>query len=616
MTAPAPPSLSVSSLFTPMSSGVGQNGAVPLTAPMGTWLYWELSVAATILLPTTAWQAGGAERELLAVSAVMYSQSDANASIFAQSAFLDTAATGAVTYQALNLQQVTVAVTPDPSNPAQNPTGALGWLDLTTQGVYGVSRIQASYATGPLAIANTGATTIGPYAVGLYRTASQSNTYTNTTSLTIPSSVIAGGGGTVTGVAVGMSQTIIACGSPPAPGSTVYINIPISSGVSGLSGVFAIVTASSTTTFSVSIGSSGMYGSGGQVYACTIATMQASVLGTAGNASPGAVATTVTQNPGVLCSNVVPWSGSNWESNTALASRARASMAAASPNGPSQAYIYFAESSVVILAAQTPAYSLTNGAIAANGYANPQTGIYTLVVASQTPQSSAFGANVTPGCAQNLITAATDTNPIVLTVTNPCGMTTGMTATVTGVLGNQGADGTYTVTVSGPSSNTVTLNGSVGTGTYTGGGSVEGGDLGMIDQLVQQNVVPDAIVGATTVSALALPVTGSAAVSVPAAYVQTYTLAAQAALAAQTGAYEIGGVVSPTLTVPIAWDDYLGALKAAGILTLGSVSYATIQSLSVTVNGVTMTNSTETVAFPSSLYQAIQGAFSVQVVGI
>ena len=65
------PSLTVTQLFTPAASGVGSTGAVPLSPPDGTWLYYELYAAQTVQLATTAWQPGGFERSLLAINAVM-----------------------------------------------------------------------------------------------------------------------------------------------------------------------------------------------------------------------------------------------------------------------------------------------------------------------------------------------------------------------------------------------------------------------------------------------------------------------------------------------------------------------------------------------------------------
>ena len=80
---------------------------------------------------------------------------------------------------------------------------------------------------------------------------------------------------------------------------------------------------------------------------------------------------TVTQNTNVFAANVVAWAGNNWESNVALMNRCVLSLANRSPNGPSQAYVYFAETAAQLLAAQTPAYVLTNGSVAAAAFGVP-----------------------------------------------------------------------------------------------------------------------------------------------------------------------------------------------------------------------------------------------------
>src|SRR6185312_7263696 len=177
-----------------------------------------------------------------------------------------------------------------------------------------------------------------------------------------------------------------------------------------------LVTAAVGNVFSVSLSSSGTYTSGGNVYLCTVASMQADAVSVGSNAAIGAVTTAVTQIPAAQISNLVPWSASNWESNLAYAGRCQASLAAASPNGPSQAYIYFALSAQQILSKASPPYTFTNGGItAANNYSNPQTGLIYTVVASATPASSTLGAAVTPGVAQLPITAVTNANPCVIT---------------------------------------------------------------------------------------------------------------------------------------------------------------------------------------------------------
>jgi hypothetical protein len=608
-----PTPLTVTQLFTPAASGVGSTGVVPLSPATGTWLYWELQAAQTVGLPTTAWLPGGIERELLAINAIVISQDDAVISQMAQGSFLQSAALGTVTYQALNGQTITIPVTPDPSNSAQNSTGALGYLDLLGQGVYDVFRLLATYASGPLAIVNTGATTQGPYAAGLYHVASASASYSNLASLTIPSSVIAGGGGIVTSVSVGLTYTLIYCPSPPAAGSIVYVNIPSSSGVSGLGGIFATVASSGGGYFRINNGSSGSYTSGGQVYLCTVATMQADIIGIGSNAAPGAVNQTITQANSVSVSNVVSWSASNYETNQAYATRCQNSLAAASPNGPSAAYVYFAESAYQILSEETPAVTLTNGPVTAYEYATPATGVVTTVVASATPVSTTLGQNVTPGSAQNPVTGATNANPIVISTENPHGLvgSPGSTGTVTiaAILGNTNANGTWTATIVSGSSFSIPI---AGNGTWTGGGTVEAGDLGQIDNLLQENVVPDGII-AITVSALAFPIAVAGTVVVPQANVAQYRLAVLPALVAYLASLNIGGD-APDFSVD--YDDVIAALGGAGLFELGQTSVVrAYQGVTIAGNGIGP--GTANIPFPGTNYQALlASASSITVQGV
>lgn len=607
-------SLTVSQLFTPAPSGVGPTGNIPTVPGSNTWLGIMLQIASTVQLPTTAWQSGGPERTILAIEAVTFSQSDAQVSLIAQGAFLQSAAGGSVTYVTINGTTVTIPVTPDPSIPSQNSTGQLGWLDLLTQNIYNVTRLSATAATGPLAIANIGNSTIGPYTPGTYHVgnAATGATYSNPASLSIPPSAIAGTGGVVTGVAVGLSATIITTQSAHglSVGQTVYLSIPVSSGVSGLAGVFALVTAQTTNTFQVSVSSSGSWVSGGTVYLCTVANMTADVIGIASNAGPGTVTVAITQNANVFVDNVVGWSGSNWESNTALANRAQLSLAAASPNGPSQAYVYFAETAQQLLAAQIPAYNLTNGPVVASAFGNPATGIVTTVVASSTPASSVLGAAVTPGCSQLLITSVTNANPCVVTCAGATSLqpAQSMTVTISGVLGTAGVNGTFLGTYVSANSFSIPLN-TIGAGAYVAGGSVEGGDLGQIDNLLQANVVPDGIVGEITVSALALPINVVATVIVPQAFAATYRLNVVTQLQAQIASYAVGG--NPP-GFAVAYNDIVGALEEAGVLTLGAASFVRqIQSLSLNGGGTGVG-----VPFPSNQYQAILVPPTINVIGV
>ncbi len=607
------PVLTVSQLFTPAPSGVGPFGNVPQVPPSGTWLAVMLQVAGMVQLPTTSWQSGAPERTILAIEAVTFAQSDVNISIMAQGGFLQSAASGTVTYTTVKGTTVTVSVTPDPSNPAQNPTGTLGWLDLTVQNVYNVFRLAATAASGPLALVNTKVASVGPYAPGAYHVgnASTGATYANPSALTIPSSIIAGTGGTVSNVTPGLTTTIVTTVTAHglAVGNSVYLLIPTNSGISGLNGVFAIVTAVTTLTFSVSVSSSGAWVSGGQVYLCTVATMTADAVGVGSSAGPGTVTTAITQNAGVFVSNLIGWAGANWESNVALANRAILSLAAASPNGPSQAYVFFAETAQQILAAQASPYILTNGPVIANSFATPATGINTTVVASSTPVSTTLGANVTPGVAQLPISGVTNANPAVVTCTGPTSLAPGqsMTVTISGVNGVAGVNGTFVGTYVGANGFSIPVD-TTSAGTYTSGGSVEGGDLGQIDLLLQKNVVPDNTT-AITVSALALPITIVATVVVPQANVAAYTLAVLPQLQAQLASYALGGN-APAFTVQ--YNDIVGALEEAGVVALGVASYVrSIQSLSINGGGVGVG-----VPFPTTQYQAVLATPTISVLGI
>lgn len=616
-------SLTVSDLFQPAASGVGPFGQTSTPAP-GSWLSVMLQIATTVQLPTTAWQPGGPERTILAIEAVTFSQSDADISVMAQGAFLDPAASGTVTYVDVDGTSTTIAVTPDPSNPAQNPSGAIGWLDLNTQNTYDVYRLAATYATGPLAFANLGATTLN-YATGTYHAGNAQNgaTYTNPAALSIPTSAIPGTGGQIATIAGGVPFTIIGTVSAHglSVGSVVYIVVPQAAGISGLNSVFGLVTAVTTTTFQVQLSSSGTFvpSVGGTVYACTLANMVADVLGIGSNAAPGAVTVAITQNANLFISNAIGWSGSNWESNAALVNRTRLYLAAVSPNGPSQAYQFFAETAGAILAGtyepiplptgQAP-YYLTNGSVAATVYSNVATGIVTTVVASSTPASETIGANVTPGVAQLLVSGVTNANPCVVT----CGASTSlapgqsMSVIITGVLGTAGVNGTFLATYVAGNQFSIPIDTTL-SGAYTGGGSVEGGDLGEIDALIQEYVVPDGIVAAITVSAQALPIVVVATISVPQAYVATYKISALQQLQAQISSYPIGG---ETGVNAVPYDDIVGALEEAGVLVLGQVSYVRqINSLSLNGGGVGVG-----VAFPANTYVAILSPPVLNIVGV
>jgi hypothetical protein len=182
-----------------------------------------------------------------------------------------------------------------------------------------------------------------------------------------------------------------------------------------------------------------------------------------------------------------------------------------------------------------------------------------------------------------------------------------MTATISGILGMVGVNGTFVATYVSAGSFSIPVD-TTAAGAYAGGGSIEGGDLGQIDALIQANVVPDDTT-AVTVSALALPIGIIATVVVPQAYVAAYSLAVNAQLQAQIKSYAIGGNAPD---YEVAYDDIVGALQEAGVLVLGQASYVRqVQSLSI--NGQAPGVG---VAFPGSLYQAILTPPTISVLGV
>ena len=601
-------SLTIQELFVPEPSGVGPNQTTP-PAPE-TWLSFLLQAAAIVGLPTTSWQPGAPERTILAITAVALAEDDTIISLMAQGGFLDFAASGTVTSVGLNGVSVTQPVTPDPSIPSQNSTGAPGWLDALGQSFFDVDRLLASYASGSLAIVNTQPGTLN-FVPGNYHVANSSTgaTYANSQALAIPSSSIAGTGGVVVGVTIGTTTTITTqTAHGLAVNQVVYVAGVL--GIIGLSGIFAFVTATpSPTTFTIQSNTSGVWTSGGTVYLCTIGQIAADAIGVSGNAAAGQISLTVTQNTGVYVFNMGAISAANYESNTAYVNRCRLSLGARSPNGPSEAYEYFALTSQQLLSALSPPVTLRNGPIAiATSFSNPQTSVVTTLVSSSSPASTTLGQPVTPGCAQLAVTNATNATPIAITTAGPHGLVTGDAAIISGVLGNTAANGVCTVTRTG--STTFTINSSAGSGAYTGGGAVEGGDLGQIDAIIQANADPDAVT-ALTQSALAFPVTVVATVVVPQAYLATYQAAAPIALQALFATYPIGGNVPPGGTAgTVPWSAVEGALIDAGVLVVGAVSYVR-QVSALTING-----SSVDLNYPAPNYVAQVVAPSIAVVGV
>lgn len=358
--------------------------------------------ATTLGLTTTAWQQGGVARTILAVFANTLMLADVANSIINQSGFLDYAATGTVTYTDPETSEtITVQVTPDPSKPGENPTGALGALDVLADAVYDVRRILKTFAGGDLAILNTSASTYGPFSTGGYHVAQPGAvgqpSYSNAASLSIiPSPTV----GTVT-AATNASPIAITTAAPHglATGAVVFI-LGVGGNTAANGAWIVTVTGGSSFTLDGSL-ANGAYTSGGTVYTPTVAAFTADSAGSASNATnPNVVTQAVTALVGVSVRNVAPWLGSDTESNVALAARCRLKLQSLSPNGPKGAYKFFALSSQQLAPTLTPPQSVASAITRALVVTDNLTGTVTTTIANAAGVPSAGDVTATDAVIQ------------------------------------------------------------------------------------------------------------------------------------------------------------------------------------------------------------------------
>ena len=526
--------LTASQLFTPLPSGVF-DGVTPLTVPANTWLSNILANAGN--LPVTSWQSGGTAWTELLVFAAGLSQSDANVSLIAQGALLDFAATGTVTYVNAQGNVVTVPVTPDPSIPAQNPTGALGWLDALADSVYSTTRLVAGFANGPLYYANTTGSSLGTYAAGTFHVANTATgaTYSNQVAFTFAAS--SAKGTSIVGLSNVTAGVFVATSTPHtlANGTVVYL-----SGCGNLTfGVVQVITASGFNLLGATW--NGVGGTSGKVWSTSSVNCVADAIGPSSSAVAGAVTLTTTSVPGGAVSNATAaWSGAAWESNVGLAARCRYKLQSLSVNGPKGAYAFAALTSSLLLATQSPPAAL---------YKHDHLPRRRVAGAFGTGRCRHDGRERQRRGARYLESACQRSHE--REPDRPDGPEHGGDHERHDgeVLGHRGQlrrertlcrdrdrDGTD-----------LALNGSTGNGAYISGGNVEAGDLGLVDSVIQQAAVPNATTAAT-LSAAPLPVNVSAVVYVPSAFLADYgtnplTNKGATALANYLPSLPIGGVL-------------------------------------------------------------------------
>lgn len=350
------------------------------------WSSTLFANANKLKLRTSAWQPGGVTRTIFAVFANMLEMEDITTSILSQGGFLDYAATGTVTYtDSITGQPVTVYVTPDPSDPAQNPSGALGALDVLADSVYDVQRTLDSRAGGAGAILNTSASTYGPFSPGGYHVAQPeaegSPGYSNTTTFSIPPSPIVGSVAAVVSSA-GLIRITTSTPHGLTTGDTVFITSV--AGVTAANGAWTVTVVDSTKFTLDGSTFSGSYTSGGTVYSPTVETFTADLPGTASDADDANLVTQpVTSLVGVQVRNLEPWLGTDIESNVDLAARCRLKLQSLSPNGPRGAYEFFAKSAQTLAPTLTPPLEVGTAITRALVQPNRSTGTVTVTIANQ-----------------------------------------------------------------------------------------------------------------------------------------------------------------------------------------------------------------------------------------
>lgn len=567
--------ISVSSLFTPQTPTQ--------------WLTTILGDGASLGLAATAWQDGQPIRTILEIVALELSKEDAlGISLRAQGGFLDFAASGSVTQADFDGNTVTLPVTPDPSIPSQNPTGAPGLLDTLASSVYGVERVSATAASGTVYLCNTSGVSLGTFQPGTFHTQNfrTGATYSNQALFTFSASSKIGA--SVTSAAGTPVTVTTSTNHGLTTGEVIFVQ---SLGVTA--DAFYSVTVLSPTTFSLNgspvAGGSGIFNNpnppGATCWTTLSLAFASDVLGPTGNAGVGDINQLITSAPKSFCANLVTFAGAAWQSNASLAALCRAKLATIGDGGPPGAYLAFAMLAQNVLLGQavnTQGLVLTNP-LPAN--VTLDGGPVTRGLVSQNSASGAVTVTVANasgpvGGVMNLsITAVTAGSPVVITTSAPHGCVTGDWGQTNGIGGVAGANGTFPLTRIDATN--LSLNGSTGVGVYTSGGQFSGGDLYAVSTVLAAYAEPLAVTMLMQ-SAAGVPTTIVATVYVPKAFVSDYTTKMTAALQTYFTSFPIGGlnVDGQANVLPIGAIE--GILYAAG-QTAGQVY--TLSVSGVTLNG-------------------------------
>jgi hypothetical protein len=448
---------------------------VNLTSPP-TALEWNtqwLSNLTTLL--STAWQPGQTEREMIAGGSLLMQEADVAASICIQAGFLNFAANGFVTFTDQSGVTQTQFVTPDPSIPSQNPTGALGWLDVLADGVYDIQRNLLTKAGGVEAILNTSGNTYGPFSSGTFHVAQPSGpSYSSTAAIaTIPPSTALG---TVTATASLSGLIKLTATGVWTVGQVVFVD-----GVSGTAeanGAWTVAGTDGTTYISLA-GSTwtNAWSGGGTIYQPTTVACSADVGGSASTANPNTITTAITSLIGVKVANYTKWIATDTEGNQSLAQRCKLALAQAATGMPINQIVFYALESQALAPGLTPAQAVSQAVTRVYPKLDVTTGIVNVTLASASGPSNSTDVAATAlvlyaftGITSYAIVAqAAASHPIAVVITvyvpaayNTTANQTYFATAVTNYFGTIPIAGVNDVTGNAPTTNMVPYEGVIG----------------------------------------------------------------------------------------------------------------------------------------------------------
>lgn len=413
----------------------------------------ELNLATQLGLPVTSWQPLDPSRTIMQTEAALGAQTSATIASIAQGGYISYA-----------------AVMPAGTSPYNDGAGFLTtWMDLRGYDVYNVVRFQPTAASGPMPVNNATATA-QPYTAGQlhFQHPTSGATYTNTANGTAAASGLSN-------VLVQADPAYVGPIGTLSIGQTAELLTPLP-GLSAATQAVALVGNPIETNAHYLVRCVGKLSS------------------LSPNGAPGAYTYAATSVP-VFGSTLYPPSDILDLSQSPVASISSAANALLSALG------FTAGSQLFSAPTSENPWGVTTPVTRAITVLDIGTGIVRVYVANST--------GTIAGCAQNEIAAITWSGGVVSVQTDFVhGLVIGNYVIFSGVQGATGVNNSVAGTPAWQVTNVTSTNNfqfalSTNPGTYTGGGSIEGGDLGMVDAAIQAQVVPD---GQTALTYAATPV--------------------------------------------------------------------------------------------------------------